>query len=756
MQYTTSILKGRVFAALLTLSILCVFSTEGSISSAKAQVRRGYLEEFTGSWCGFCVRGNFAIQEVERRFPGRVAVVCFHSGDPMRTNQGDSLINGKVVAQSVSSFPLSWLERSLWGDTKWAADPSTWTHLAGFGGSASDPQYVDTMLNTKALATVGVSNVTFSPTTHEVSATITTTFHEAMSGDFRMNLLVTEDSVSGPAGTRYDQTNYYSKTDKPIGGNLPNNPFYNSPYKIDGWQHRYVFLTAPAGIRGKAGVIPSTVAPDAQYSQTFTFVLPDSTLDPNNIRLVGIAYEYSATDSSMNQVFDAEVAHLSAAKIPVIGADAFGFPTDGNYITVKSNQQTSETITFQNNDNTAPLTLGLSLDTSNGMPKGWSAAISPSTITIGPGTTTDAKVTITAPDQSGCAAMYIIAIPQRAGAYAHHFEVFLAALSDNTQYGYYYTPGFALTPSIEHAFPNKFASRAAAIPLIGDAILAWPIEKMNFAIFDNDPSMGGVFQTPANTVNAIQNLLNAGKPVFYVSEYAMSAQYDTNNPNHLYASTDDARSFFEDTLGIKYRFTEYRADTNTGKFSNFNVQGTSDPIGSGINATLFGGQYSAPFSITPGSNSSPIFYYDSNTSRVAGIRYTHPQSGGRMVYLGFNLNAFTDQKLAATIAARSIDWLLGSQQGVATSEAPKSAQLTASENPFYGTTDLYYPGAPDEREVSFTAFDVLGRQVATLVAHQLGDGSWSAFFNASELPDGMYTVVARSAKGTHEIRIIKK
>ncbi len=699
---------------------------------------------------------------MEQKHPGQTAVICFHKLDPMATAQGDSLWKGKAFPQSSDGIPQSWIDRHAVDPPGWLQFPDSWIELPGIGigftDSSSRHRLVDSLIKLPAKATVSVTNVTFDPATHIVSAKVSATFVQAMSGDLRLNLMVTEDSVSGPPGSNYDQTNYYSRSDSYFGALRPQNPFYNSPYKIQGWQHRYVFLSAPAGVRGVAGVIPASVAAGSTYSQTFTFSLADRTIDPNNIRLVGIVHAYSAVDTQGCEVFDAEVTHLSQAKIPVLTVDASSFSNNGTFITVNSNAQTTDKITFQNNSTTSDMTLGLSIDTTHPLPKGWSATISPAKLTVGPGTTSDATVTITAPDQSGCAFLNIVATPQKDGAYSHSFGTPLLGLSDNTRYGIYYTPGVtSISASLIRALPSNFLSRTALIPLYTDAIASWGIEKMDLAIFDNDPVLGGVYSGyPASTVGAIENMLDAGKPVLFSSDNALAAQFDTANYAHLYGATDDALSFFVDTLGIKYRTTEIHYDTATGKTFPFALSGTSDALGNSIVTTVAGARYSAPFDLSPGSNSSPIFYFDSAASHLAGIRYTNPQTGGRFVFLGFNLSDVANSATADTIAARSIRWLLASMHLGVTAATLNSEEpvLRATPNPFHSETEITYSGSTGDRDLSIAIYDLLGRKVASPALRQLGDGSTAATFDARGMAAGTYTIIARSSQGTRELRVV--
>src|SRR4051812_47079920 len=82
----------------LTLAVALASLVSVTPKSAVAQNRHVMLEEFTGAWCGWCVRGSLAIHNLDEKYPGQVIPVAVHGpvsyGEPMATLQGDSLING--------------------------------------------------------------------------------------------------------------------------------------------------------------------------------------------------------------------------------------------------------------------------------------------------------------------------------------------------------------------------------------------------------------------------------------------------------------------------------------------------------------------------------------------------------------------------------------------------------------------------------------------------------------------------------------
>src|SRR5437868_4663852 len=95
-----------VTLAVAAASLLSVVPSERAV----AQNRRILIEEYTGYWCGFCVRGALGIELLKKRFPGQVLAVSLHGGgqgEPMENAQSDSLIfgTGLTFKTGFSGYP---------------------------------------------------------------------------------------------------------------------------------------------------------------------------------------------------------------------------------------------------------------------------------------------------------------------------------------------------------------------------------------------------------------------------------------------------------------------------------------------------------------------------------------------------------------------------------------------------------------------------------------------------------------------------
>ena len=354
------------------------------------------------------------------------------------------------------------------------------------------------------------------------------------------------------------------------------------------------------------------------------------------------------------------------------------------------------------------------------------------------------------------------ATPVKDGYYANPIGDTVYAESDNTQVGFYQQSGAESV--LYNALPAALKQHTAIIPNTAEVLTALPIDpdtKYRLAIVDNADFIDndGSYTVPGSTLQSIENLLAKGGGVFYSSPYALMLQNDNTNFASYYAHvhTDAADTFYGDTLGISYLASLQKYNSSTGAYTSFTISPTSDPIGAGLPTAgmpASGCTWVGAFTVDA-AKSTPLFFFDKTAAKTAGLRYTSPWSNGKMVFLGFSLSTITTQKYADSIARHSIAWLLGTNASVETPEL--SAQsLSASANPFHNATEITYTAAAGEHNVSFAAYDVLGREVAKLTPRVVGENTYSVTFDASTLAEGAYTILAHSSTGAKQVRVVSE
>ncbi len=820
----------------------------GTVGTSHAQNRHIMLEEFTGSWCGWCPRGAYAIQQIDKKYPGQVFAVAVHNGDPMTTPSGDSLqmgIPGLAAQSAIPGFPGSWVARTGFGaSNSWIQDPSNWVNMLPGIDTLGGPGLVDQMVNKPTDVAVTVDNVTFDPASHMVSCKVNAKFINAVTGEVRLNLYVTEDSVIGPSGSLYDQHCYYSSASN--GNAFPNNPWYSGPAVIPGWPHMHVLRTAVGGAWGIAKLIPNGPAAGSSYSQSFTFKLPTAVTDPNHVHLIGFVHQFSTSDAASNVVLDAAEATLSSTHIPVVTANFDMQPEDGNYIIANANGDTTENVTITNHANKA-LTLDLAIDASK-LPAGWATVVTPTNITIPALGSLQVAVKFTAPDQSALASAALQATPIETGKYANTVPISISALSNNTLYGaYYYNVEKAMVTGLS-AMPDSIKKRAAYLPINADVIGAYdPSQLFRLAVYSDPQILDGTYNGLPSLLGNINAMLANGKKVFISSNEAGPFAY----AGPAATQTSDVQSFFTDTLGLTYK--SFVSHVSGNSYTGFTINGTKDPISNNLtlsanaNGAVAGSSESAVFKADTTGGTKLLFTFDAaNNGKAAGIRYENA-IGARLVYLDFNLNCLGSQSAATGIFTRSINWLLapppansatvgvaggapavkfgatapitwtikgtvgptvdidlsmdGKQtwssvaKGVASTTgsyawtvpgfpsntacirltfsdgyvtwsplfavnsaggvsyiASTGKDLTAMPNPFHGMTQVRYTAAT-AGNVTFSAVDLLGREIAQIPASQDGD-AFVANFDASKLSAGTYVIMAHAADGVHQLRVV--
>jgi thiol-disulfide isomerase/thioredoxin len=94
-----------------------VYATYEDITSSKIEItigpipiefkKRVLVEDYTGTWCGWCPRISYAIEKLEEQTDDAV-IVAAHQGDPMQF----SLINNLLNAFNITGFPTAIINRA--------------------------------------------------------------------------------------------------------------------------------------------------------------------------------------------------------------------------------------------------------------------------------------------------------------------------------------------------------------------------------------------------------------------------------------------------------------------------------------------------------------------------------------------------------------------------------------------------------------------------------------------------------------------
>lgn len=214
--------------------------------------RRILFEEGTGAWCGYCPDAHLILAQAKATYGKKVIPVSYHFDDSMSIESGNIFLSNYF-----SSYPDAMLDRKVM-----LGSNNTWlSELAA-------------RINGNAPVDISIEAKSFNVQTREIAYTVRAKFSDYWYGNMTLGSIITEDKVRGNAlANIWSQNNYYSRYHNGSVGDT-GHPLYNEKEYMDGYIHKSVVKAMPGGVWGMPGVIPQYITPNAEFTQTFTYVLP--------------------------------------------------------------------------------------------------------------------------------------------------------------------------------------------------------------------------------------------------------------------------------------------------------------------------------------------------------------------------------------------------------------------------------------------------------------------------------------------------
>ena len=246
------------------------FTTDEKSFEVFIPKRKVVVEDYTGTWCGYCPRVAGAIEDVEDATDD-VAVIAIHktsssSPDPMHFDDIQILID----EYDIGGLPQARINRSV----DWAR-PHPVTDVTSIAGEDTD---------------------------------ITISIKSTLSGDnlvVNSNVMYENGSSEGDkvvvylleSGILYDQTNYYDEDES--------SPYYGMGDPIPSFEHNHVLRKSMTAVLGDA--IPSTPGFEAYNKSVSTTIPADYVKD--NLSLVVMVVD------AANTAKNAQVAKVGVEKV---------------------------------------------------------------------------------------------------------------------------------------------------------------------------------------------------------------------------------------------------------------------------------------------------------------------------------------------------------------------------------------------------------------------------------------------------------
>lgn len=230
------------------------------VSADNTYPRKVVMEEGTGTWCGWCVRGIEASDRLKKEYPDNFIAIGVHYRDDM--SEAD---NYGILLEKFSTYPNSYINRTT------QIDP-TYVAVKRIIEAEKD--------NAVAKITAKAQYATYNGTSVMVETESTFGFSDPDGSRYSIAYVLVEDNV-GP----YTQKNSYSD---PSAGHTED--------IMDEWVHKeskvdILFNDVARGIyggyTGTENSMPVSITEGETYTSQYTFTLPKNIIqDRRNLRII--------------------------------------------------------------------------------------------------------------------------------------------------------------------------------------------------------------------------------------------------------------------------------------------------------------------------------------------------------------------------------------------------------------------------------------------------------------------------------------
>ena len=267
-------------------------------------VHRVLVEEYTGTWCGWCTRGLVAMQLLAEAYGDDFIGVAYHNEDPM------AIMN--EYPSPVQGFPSAFVERY------YDVDPYYGYEFDGFGMK----DLVDYLMTQLAVVDLNVKAEWADESKTELKTTVESNFvMNAPGSDYGIEVMLVEDDMYGPAGSDWDQHNYYADMADEYASEPNLGQLCELPDVIEGYHFNDV-LVATSGVVDES--LPESIVANTVNSYEYSFFVDDiynTSYEPliqnkDKLHVVAIVVE-----KATGKVLNAAKAAVGNSAVTEIGDD---------------------------------------------------------------------------------------------------------------------------------------------------------------------------------------------------------------------------------------------------------------------------------------------------------------------------------------------------------------------------------------------------------------------------------------------------
>ncbi len=251
-------------------------------------VHRPMLEEFTGTWCGWCIRGYLALEMLGEMYGDNIVLAAYHYGNQ---TSADPMQVTKEYPVSTSGFPSASLNRGPIIDPYYGDDPT----------STSDFQVnnnVKESMETVAPAEINVKAYWGNEEKTEVKVAASATFFEnTANAGYKIGYLLINNGLSG-TGSGWIQSNYLANDSVAYRG-TPLEVLTTWPSKVPNLVFNDVVVDATA-MKGVKGSVPSEIIYNQTNDSEYSFDIASNSVIQDKDKLYVAAFIINPNGTILN------------------------------------------------------------------------------------------------------------------------------------------------------------------------------------------------------------------------------------------------------------------------------------------------------------------------------------------------------------------------------------------------------------------------------------------------------------------------
>lgn len=256
----------------IAAGLMAFTTTAQVVNDDRVPVHRPLIEEYTGTWCGWCVRGLVGMELLRQRFGDDFIGVAYHNDDPMEIMYTNDFPN------DFWGYPTSFIDRTH------EVDPY-------FGLSNTSAGIISDMEQFAAMNVIADAFVTARWTSDEktsIDVDVTSYFTIDAGANYALEIMLIADDLHG-SSSAWNQKNYYSGTDyyssDPYLG-----PWVSKPEVVTGYHFNDVIVGTSGIVRGS---LPDEIVAYNDYSFHYRFTLsnlpvPSLIQNKDNLHVIAV------------------------------------------------------------------------------------------------------------------------------------------------------------------------------------------------------------------------------------------------------------------------------------------------------------------------------------------------------------------------------------------------------------------------------------------------------------------------------------